>query len=369
MRSAPKLLVSLTAVAIAWTLPARADAAAEISVSGTVSNGTQGASLPGPLTIVASQITADNREADRRTAEMRPDGTFQIPGFDSNKGTRFVAGTDYLGVTYSVLAEASGSQAVGELKIYETTEDDSALTITSDVLTVVKGDDDDLEIIHIQRFQNSGDRTFVGREEDGARRILRLPVPTGAFDLAPAGGMTPDRVAAIPGGFASGDPLPPGEVSPNWIYKIKAPRVWALSRPVFYPTAQADILIEEGLTFEGSGFTLQDSPVLRSRKYRRYRRIELTPGDIVSASVGRASSMPGPGLSWGLGGALAVLIAVVFLGMRARGRRGEPTRAELIEQIAELDEALAAGTIEAEEHRSKRQLLKNRLTARENSPS
>ena len=130
-------LLAVAPAATAGTSAAGRQAAAPVSISGNIVNGTAGGSVPGGLTVTATEVDAGvTKQVATKKAPVGAGGAFRIDGFPGNPGDHFVVGTDYLGVTYS--SEATpGSPAT--LKIYETTTDPTVLSVPSTTLTVIIG--------------------------------------------------------------------------------------------------------------------------------------------------------------------------------------------------------------------------------------
>lgn len=344
-----------------------------VNLKGKVGNGTPGAPVPRDLKVIALQIGANGEEAARKETGLAEDNTYALSGFDLSQGNRFAVTAEYLGVSYSRVVEqpADGTEVVADLLIYETTTDESTISISSDVLTVVGGGSDPFEVIQLQRVKNSSDRTFVGQEKEGTRQVLRLPVPARAFDLLPLEGISVDQLATVGGGIVTGLPVIPGERSASYVYKIRAPGGWSLTRRVFYPTKQADLLVSPNLQLKSDAFKFQEEVKLQSRSYKRFRGGPFEAGSSITGEIGAPSDVPGPELLWGLAGGLA-LIALLGAGafvVRRRSKvapRKQPTvdqRETLIDRIAALDDEFENGEVSEEEYADRRQRLKDMLAA------
>lgn len=354
-------------VLAALSFPAQALTPA--SIEGRVGNGSSGATLPQGLVIVAIQVSPEDQEVERKQVSPGADGTYRIDGFDLDKGARFVVNTDYQGVSYSRILEAATPEITADLVVYEPTDDESVISIESDVLTIVGSPEEQFEVIQLQRIVNSSDRTFTGRTTGEGRQVLRLPVPVGASDLFPLEGLTGDGTS-VDGGIVTATPVIPGDSSISFAYKIKAPNGWTLSRRIFYQTMQADLLVASNLTFRSPRFRFQEDVQLDDRQYRRFRGGPFEAGDVVEASVGESGGLPGSGLVWGLAGGLA-LLAILGAGTIAARRRSKSkpprvsgdVRSDLVERIAWLDEEFEKGRIPEEQYRQRRDRLKALLTS------
>jgi hypothetical protein len=352
------------AALLLWQLlPAPAASAAETRITGTVVNGTSGGPSAEGLVVIASQLDSDGEEVSRQRAESGAGGAFSITGFDLEKGRRLLVGTDYLGVTYSkIIEEAPAPEVQVELTVYETTEDAGVVSLASDVMTIVAGRDDTFEVIQLQRFVNSSDRTFVGKQSSRGREVLSLPIPVGAFDLVPLEGFTPEGSQSMRGGITTASPLIPGNSSISWVYKIRAPRNWQMSRLVFYPTRRADLLAESSLNTQSERFEFEERVPLSGKEYRRFRGGPFEAGDTIEATIATATASPGAGLAVGLIAAFALLAIAGAVTMSARRRgRNRSARDSLVAEIAALDEAFQAGEVAEADYRDTRAGLKDHL--------
>lgn len=338
-----------------------------IVVSGTITNRTSGGTLPEKLAVTAVQVNDEGSEVNRKQTESGPDGKFVVEGFDSSAGARLIVGTDYLGVTYSTLVEIPEheSNLVADLVIFETSEDDSAIAVQSDLITVVRGDEDNLEVIQLITISNSADRTFIGTASETGRQVVRLPVAPGAGELQPLDGFGVEGLSETAGGVATGEPLPPGQSQISYGYRVRVARSgWPMSRDVFYPTERVDLLVEKDLPVSPSEFRFEEQVTLEGKTYRRYRVGPLGAGAQIEATIGSTGS--GSNLWWGLSGGFgALLLALLggaFFARRRRAILSSPAERErLVQKVAELDEDFAAGLVDEPEYRKQREAMKAKL--------
>lgn len=358
---------------------ALANSATPVSLAGSIRNGTSGAALPGgpsALVVTVVQLNESGSEADRRSADAAADGSFRLDGFDLDRGKRFIVGTDYLGVTYTRLAEApTETEGESELKvdlvIHEQTDDETVIGVITDVLTVVEGDEGTFEVIQLMRVANNSDRTFVGRvppRESQNAAVMTFPVPPGSFEVTPLEGLTQERMAAAPQGFSSGDPVLPGETKYSYIYKVRVPRGgWDLERAVIYPTARSEILVGEGLEATSEEFEFQEQRKVGGKFYRRYTGGAWQAGATWPASIrpeggGQTGIWLGAGLGLVLVGAAGVgSILYRRREQNAAVRHTAVERERLVEEIAKLDVKFSSGDIERGRYEKTRQSLKRKL--------
>jgi hypothetical protein len=372
-----RLLIGLLVPAALLGMPGDARAA---MLEGSVTNGTAGAPVPPGLTVTVVHLDGGGNEVARKDAPVGPEGRFRFDGVGGEPGSRYVVGLQYQGVTYATEVEAGPSAAgasptlTAALTIHEVTEDDAAISVASDTLTIVEGGEGEMEVFQLLRVSNGSDRTYVGRAVEGGRQVLQLPVPSGAFDLAPGQGITPSAITSAPEGIATGDPVLPGETQLSYLYRVRVPRTgWALQRAVAYPTARLNVLVGEGLALRASRLTFAESVELKERRYRRYEGGPLPAGSELVASV-EPDTETSSSLPIGLAVLLALVLAVALGGprllRRARARGPGRTASErleererVIEDIAALDDAFERGRIPRSQYDKTRPRLKKKLRA------
>jgi hypothetical protein len=364
------------------------------TASGKVVMGTAGVPLPGELRVAVLQ-TDENGEPQGSPsfAPVAPDGSFS---FDADPAKGYLIGLFHQGVTYSRLLEP-GEAAGVDLTIFETTLDPSVVRIASDSMTILQstaeGQSDVLEVLQLLRFTNESDRAYTGSDPAPApggagspaqgeqpREVLKLPLPESAYDLAPADAANGAGLATAQGRLVATTAVVPGETSVAYLYKVKVPRSgWQLRREVYHPTDHADLLIGKSLELGAApGFRFQEDKKLGGIEYARWRSGELNPGAVLQADIGFPSGSTN-GVWFGFATVVAVLGALFFAGsIRLRRRRAaraaagagpdeaqtpeEPSRTELIEQVAALDLDFEAGSVEQAEYDSRRSSLLDKLS-------
>ncbi|HYR62274.1 MAG TPA: hypothetical protein VET24_06515 [Actinomycetota bacterium] len=359
----------------------------QVSIGGTVVNGTAGASLPGGLSVTATEVDAGaTKQVATKTAAVRPGGAFKMDGFPGQTGDRYVVGTDYLGVTYS--SEATAGTAT-TLKVYETTTDSSVLSVPSSTLTVIIGKQGNYNVLQLFTVHNGADRSYIGTATPGATggpATLELPIPAGATAFSAVQGLANGLTAAPDGLVASIDPVQPGNTDVSYLYNIAVPRSgWGMNLPVVYSTAKVEVLVDPGLTLTGPGLRFRQSVTIGKQRYKDYQASGLAPGTSLTADIAPTGSTS-PTLYLGLGALVVLVVATAFGLPRLRRRRKRPareaaptdvvaasaagapveapgSRQELIDEIAALDEAHAAGSLGEDEYAAQRAALKQRLVA------
>ncbi|HEU5001449.1 MAG TPA: hypothetical protein VFW71_01540 [Actinomycetota bacterium] len=353
---------------------ARAQAPAATPLQGTVKNATAGGSVPAGLTVTAHELDSGaTTEVASSTVVVGPGGAWSIGNLPAKPGDRFAITADYLGVTYVAEAHPPTSTV---LSIYETTTDPTVLSVPSETLTVLTTKGDTFNVIQVLAVRNSSDRTYIGAPDpagSGLRQTVELPAPTGFSQFAPGPGITGQLSTGADGMPMSSDPVNPGTTSVTYFYDVTVARSgWPLSRPVIYPTGREEILLDSGLSLTGPGLHKLKTVTIQKKPYTDYQGGALAPGTALSASITYASS-----------NSLTLWISLAFLLVLAIGSAlgfprlfrwakatrpaqpglEAPSRDDLVEEIAALDEAHEAGEVEDDTYTSRRKLLKTKLRA------
>jgi hypothetical protein len=242
------------------------------------------------------------------------------------------------------------------------TDDDSVISVSSDTLTIVKGNGNRLELLQLMKVVNSSDRTYTGRG-------LRFPLPGGAFDVTPIQGLDLSKLTDDAEGFVSSDPVAPGTTEVGYLYRIRAGRSgWPMQRAVVYPTDHVDVLVGPGLALSAGNLRFAEAVTLKGVAYKRWRGGPFRSGSVVEAGIGFSDGGPSSGLWWGTAAGLLVAILVAgFASLRMKKRKRAPApaarqdRPRIVEEIARLDEDFASGAVVEGDYRERRQILKSQL--------
>jgi len=370
---------------------APASAAGSPSITGTVVNGTTDGPEAG-LAVVLHEYGGQT-ELDRSRTRTDGEGRFSFDDLDTE--LRYDVTVSYLGAEYRSPTVRPGEDTEEiELRVFETTRSTEDLRELEWVVWV-DPDGDGVAIQHDVTIENSGERTYVGKQAtDGDPVVVSLPLATGAANFQYLGTFLQCCATLGSGTFEHSAPLAPGRSSGTVRYSAPTPE--QLSLPATLPTDRLTVLVRSDLEVEVGGLTESESIQSDGFTYRAYEATGLQPG-------GRAASIRltnGPQdvsilpIAIGAGAVVALaftlaLLAVLRRGRAPRTRTGRPggpkakssreTRADgrrrarasrngdeeeadlLIEEIAALDVAKERGVLDEETHRKLRALAKKRL--------
>ncbi|HVE76754.1 MAG TPA: hypothetical protein VND22_08340 [Actinomycetota bacterium] len=353
-RAAGAMLIALTV----WGGPALQT---DVTVAGTVVNGTSGSHSPVGAEVTIAQLSPSGDEVARAASIIGADGGFSAGPFDGARGERFIAVVQHSGVAYSAQSDAAGGIADLQLTVFDTTNDVSVVAVESDTLTLVGGSQGNVDALQVMRIRNSADRTYIG-ESTAASFVVKFPAAEGALGITAEEGLDPERLVALPDGIGSGLPLHPGLTSFSYVYRIKSLRAGVtFSRPVVYPTEKAHLLSGPGLSISSEGFEFVESKPLGGRLYRRYTSTKkLAAGGTISVNVRPARAADDLKTPVAISAGVIVGLALIVPLVRKRMRKGVPLseRERLIQRIAKLDEDHATGKLNEQRYREVRAELK-----------
>ena len=205
------LLCGIVALGLAASTSSHVAAQARATgvVSGTIRNGSAGATLP---TLSVQLIVISRTSAVTSLVATAEGGRFRFE-VPADATVTYLLRTEYQGVPYfdpvPILLSPEANIVARELMVYEVTRERPAQRITSTIVSV-RGIDPEAARLHLQRRDvvvTAGDRVYLGGA-DGV--TLRVPAPEGILGVAEDQGI--DGLAAVDGQtVTSTQPLRPGE--------------------------------------------------------------------------------------------------------------------------------------------------------------
>ena len=282
-----------------------------------------------------------------QTTTLQDDGRFSFDDVEMPPERVFMATTEYEKVAYgSDIGTAHSDGMILDLPIivYDTTTDQSTLSIDRLHIFLEQEDEETLRVAELYVISNLGDKTIVPQEEGEAVIVYNLP--QGATDLEIQDGLIGERYVLTSDGFGDTINIRPGfgEYQTIFTYLMPLEGLEELSHRVTLPAEALVILAPEGLKVKGEA--LQEGGVqnIQDVQYMIYSGGSLSAGDEIRLSI--SGSTPGLGISientsstslvLGLGMLGVVLIAGgVWLYLRNKAVNGEP---EMVEDVSPIDD-------------------------------
>ncbi len=356
------------------------------TAGGQVVNGTAASSLPTDLSVTLLASSTQGSIITQRDTTVNADGTFSFPDVPIVAGANYVAAVVYRDRLFTSRFVA-GDTAVTALDlpitIYELTEDPAVLSI-SGVVAQVSAIGETLEVRQVIRFTNNSDRVFTSSTPIEANRFASVLVslPPGSqiisFD-------DPARYITAQDSFSFVDTapvFPGGDHLVVVVYILPYDGVGAvIEQPFSYPVrGQVRLLMSpDTIRVTSEQLPLIGQETVGQQTYSAYGgELTLAPGAAlryeVSGAAGDAATgvsvttAPGgailPMLLLIAGGAAVLAGLILFVRERQRGNSGANTQRlidALVRQLADIDDAHAAGQLNHDVWQRQRAQLKARL--------
>ncbi len=371
----------------AWLLLATAPALAADAgrITGRVVQRTPGGASPAGAEVVLHVFRAQAHTQDR-PSQASAEGAFAFDGLETGGDYAYQVTAGFAGTAYAsdLLRFAPGeTEQRVEVAVFETTDQDPGLRVRRATVLLAAPDSATrtIQAVELATLENPGDRTYLPSATGpaGPMGLLRFPLPPQAGDLRPGPGLDEAEIAQVDRGFATSLPVSPGTREVLFSYRFPyRPGRLVLTRSVPYPTDELRLLLPPaGPTLESPDFQAGEPLQLSGQTYRVYIARDLAAGAQVELTLG---SLPGrwpfnlplddvPVPVWGaLGVTVGALLAAGYA-LRARGEAPPPgsTTAErrqaLVEALAALDDAYAAGRLPEETYHTRRVEAKAELLA------
>lgn len=360
------------------------------TIAGQVINGsTSEETLPAGTT---AELRAFNRDLDMTlslTTTVTEDGRFQFDLNDIPTDWLYRVSVNYKGLNFgSEITQLSSAAPEANLPItvYEQTTDPSAVTVDQMHL-ILEVTEEAILVNEVYVFSNNGTAVFIGESGDPAAGTIQIALPAGAqnvnferglgsFDsFFPAQEIIPSET-----GWADTLPLRPGRNSLILLanYTLPYDNGMTIAHPVYYDVGGANLVLSNAgveLT-EGDGWTSMGIQSIEGGSFLSYARPGLAAGDSFSfelsgrprattTTTGTAGLVRDQNQELIIGGValVAVAAAAVYLVRSWQHVEAPPDRLELLQAIADLDDAYEQGEIEPAAYKEERQALKEELMA------
>lgn len=347
------------------------------------------------------EIFAHANPVDRIEAVVEANGDFAFTDLPIDAGLFYLVTTQYKGVQYTTPVLrfdeiAPSTTLTTTLPIYETTADPTGVRINR-MSWIVEQEPGALLIGQVIAFGNQGNRAFTGTtvDEVDVPVTLALPLPPGAENVGLQDGMLGEIYRQAGNVVYDTRPVPPGEATRQLFIRYRLPYTeteTVVAQPLLYPVDAFNLYVAELPGMEITA-TASEAPLvaagtqeIQGMPYQQWDATSLSPQVLALQLTGllpsgaqdpRMAAVPGamqtavtpaldPMVSVLLGGVLLVLMAGVLVWRWRSGSAGgldEYRRAELVGQIAQLDDSLALGQIDEADWQQQRAALKRELLA------
>jgi mono/diheme cytochrome c family protein len=362
----------------------------EVIISGIVTNGTSGEPAAPGTAVQLRAFTVDLDVALTLTTTVEAEGRYRFDLTDIPPDWFLRTAVFYEDIEFgSNFDQVSLSQPDLELPIiiYEKSTDPAALTINQ-LHTILRfAGADQVEVNQLYVVSNSGNSIYAGPSGDISEGTFELVLPAEAQLLEFQRGLgsldnffpTEDLIPTT-AGWADTLPVRPGQGSLVLLARYMMPYNEdgiTLSHPLLYSTAEANLVVPEEITLSGPD-TWQDTGLqtLENGTFSTYRQQNLPASATLSAAIeGRPRQSAAVGGSLVRndtaelligGGVLLVVVAAAIYAVRqwqAPGFDVKSEKKELLQAIADLDDAYEAGDLSEIEYLEERDDLMADLKA------
>ena len=193
----------------------------QVTITGTVVNGTQGEAEPEGAPVLLLVTGADGALLATSQTASGAGGGFQFEGVPSAVGGSYTFSVDYASVFYR---EAFGLEDLaGEIRltVYEPTQDNSVITVTNQVMIITGIDTGDrlVSAVEFVRLSNTSDRTLLpDLANPQLLSFLRFALPPMAEALDVGTDLPGGDIVSIGTGFALTSPVMPGDHSVDFSF-------------------------------------------------------------------------------------------------------------------------------------------------------
>lgn len=344
------------------------------AISGAISNGTAGATIPTEMSATLFSFD-DAGQMTSLTTTVDASGAFRFDDVAYLPGQQFIVATDYQDMSYhSEPAKFSRGQdqLAVTVNVYETTPDPSNLRVEQMHMFVEFATADTVTLGQLFIFSNEGDTTYTALDGRG----LEFALPTGATELTVQDGQENVTYFLTDAGFVDSQPVLPGSGTAQVLFWYTLPYADGLNfeQKMFFPVSTLNVLVSDlNVQLTGLGFQDQGAQEIQGAQFQSFVRSGLAAGEnlafAISGSASTAAATVVTPESNTVNIALgASALAVVLLGggwwwyQRSQTRRGpSASREDYLQAIAELDDDYAAGQVDQRSYERERKELKGEL--------
>jgi hypothetical protein len=387
----------------------------KITISGQVTMGTPGLTLP-ITTSLLLHAHDEHEMALMLNGQADAQGVFRFEALENKPGRTFDVMAIVGPTTYAadqISPQAGQTEYKAAIKIYGTTKDTSKLRVDRLHNFVEFINRQQVRTTEIYVLSNGGYRTIEGGEAtaDGKPATLRFNLAAGAEQVHFDGGDVGKRFFRTPDGFLDAQGVPPGERSSQVMVSYVLPYRGQvhLEHQVNYPVLGTDVILPAGagIGLTGNGLQAQGTqqapngtamqifngaelPAGARLAYDLSGELSAAQASLLDGGATQDSGVQAPvgvlgSLAWAIrasvggsplsavltGVGLLLLALALSWWLRIRDSRSDEEngaepgseRDALIQAIADLDDARAAGLLEAEEYQSQRCRLLDDLLA------
>ncbi len=375
----PVAATTLVATAVATTTvsappteiaPTATPVAVGVTVSGTILNGSGSGIIPADLPV--ELFVFDQFQMHSTYTTTVRDGRYEFSNLPLLPNQVVLVSSIYGGLRYTTdIATYTGAQAAFDLplQIFDSANDPSVLRILRWHLIFSVPAAGKVEVTELLIFSNSSDSVYV--PADPNEPAVSIALPADALNLQFQDAATSDQYQLTDEGFSYSGGIRPGEGSFNVAFSYELPLSGAqkYSWPSRYAVDTVNVLIPtEGLTISAPDLTGPATQQVQGGTYLMYTGAQWAAEKPLALSLtlpNGAAATNSPLLFLGLALLAVGVVGGVAWWWRARKPAATQTpaelerrHAELIEELAQLDEGFEKGEYDAGDYQRLRAELK-----------
>ena len=355
-------------------------------ILGRITNGTEGGVVLENMEVLLMSIDlASNQIIEQESTTVDADGIFSFNNLVSGPGLsyRVVANAGIYTPSVDMAGEDNWSNV--RIKIYDTTTSLEDINLDSYVLMVPSIDAKGRQagILTVINVNNAGDRIWMPNIDDPnltGLDLLRFNLPAGFTDLAVESELPPGNILEIDTGFAMTNPIPPGTsaILVSYIIPYEGDGFdFNLKLP--YGADQVRMLLpEDAGVIKAAQLGSLESVVVADNVFNSLEGINFVVDDQISVSF---TGLPQPTalqslsdffegrtyviiIIWVVGIALLAILGYALYSSRQNSDLSSDdddefaSRADIVVEIAALDEEYEANNIDEDDYNEQRDELK-----------
>ncbi|HUS83909.1 MAG TPA: c-type cytochrome [Anaerolineales bacterium] len=290
------------------------------AIRGVVVNGTEGMALPESLDVTVIGMEG-NTPVIEQDVPVDQDGNFSLPDLDIVPGRIYGALVEYQDVIYfSVAGHLLEETPVLDLPlvIYETTPDDSQLSVERLHVIFDFSVEGFVEVSELWLLSTGGDRTVV---QNAGANALPIQLPDGFDNLRFGNAVSLDQFTLTEDGFVLHEPIRPGEpLELVFTFMLPYERSLDFTQPIDFPVQAAVLLTQsDAPELQGQGVEDLGERDMGGIFLHSYAMTGLEAGENLTLTLRGAHPLKPPGFSTsnlaiGLGvfGVVLVVVGLVW---------------------------------------------------------
>jgi hypothetical protein len=299
-------------------------------INGKVVDATAGAGgqVNGLDVTLTTYVNGSTSAEQKTTTDSQ--GNFSFAGLSTDSTIQYVASVTYKSVQYTSdpvqLSASSSSQSI-QLNVYETTNSDQSIQVTTGHMVIVPSSQGLLSVLEAWGINNNSDKSYIGPAQ-GNQNTLHFTLPSGSANFAGDQGFSVDSGGKV---ATYALPLIPGNNTVSYTYTVpfQVNTPISISHAADYPIPNFGIILpQQGITASSKTLAQSAPQNLQGTVYLYFnannvqvgQNLDITltasPDAITAATAGQTgSATTSSRLPWLLilGGILAVMVIILAL--------------------------------------------------------